>query len=141
MKEKGMEIKSMHIKYVFTEEEKKDIASKLAIKTSEKQALEEKKKEVTSQIAGEINSAASAVSRYSKEYNQGYTWKNHDCYEVFDYDEKVVHTHRADTDECVGTRVMTSTEFQREIFDPREEIKDETDDSLLEDEELEKEEA
>lgn len=141
MREKGMEIKSMHIKYVFTEEEKKDIASKLAKKTSEKQALEDKKKEVTSQITGEINAAATAISRYSKEYNQGYTWKNHDCYEIFDYDEKLVYTHRADTDECVDSRQMTSTEFQREIFDPREEIPDETDDSLLEDEELETEKA
>ena len=128
-KEKGLEIKSMHIKYVFTEEEKK---------------------EITSQLTGEINGAAAAVSRYSREYNQGYTYKNHDCYEIFDYESKQVFTHRADTDEQVSVRTMTSTEFQREMFDPREEVKeeneddsqeveeipDDTDASLLEDEEL-----
>jgi hypothetical protein len=145
MKEKGLEIKSMHIKYVFTENELKEIASKLAVKTAEKQSLEDKKKEVTSQLTGEINGAAAAVSRYSREYNQGYAYRNHDCYEIFDYENKQVFTHRADTDEQVSVRTMTSTEFQREMFDPREEvteeISDDTDDSLLKDEELETEEV
>ncbi len=45
-KEKGLEIKSMHIKYVFNETELKDIAGQLAAKTSEKQSLEDKKKEL-----------------------------------------------------------------------------------------------
>lgn len=121
-KEKGLEIKSMHIKYVFTDDEKKDIASNLAEKTSEKLALEDKKKEVSSQIQGDINAANAAMSRYSKEYNQGYTWKNHDCYEVFDYDDKQVHTHRADTHDLVDTRVMRSSEFQRDMFNPTEKI-------------------
>jgi hypothetical protein len=121
-KEKGLEIKSMHIKYVFNETELKDIAGQLAAKTSEKQSLEDKKKEVTSQLTGEINGAAAAVSRYSKIYNQGYEYKNSDCYEVFDYDTKQVFTHRADTKDRVNVRTMTAAEFQRELFDPREEV-------------------
>ena len=127
MKEKGFEIKSMHIKYVFNEDELKDIAGKLAAKTSEKQSLEDKKKEVTSQLAGEINGAAAAVSRYSKIYNQGYEYKNAECYEVFDYNTKQVFTHREDTKTQVGVRTMTAAEFQREMFDPREELKEDPD--------------
>ncbi len=157
MKEKGLEIKSMYIKYVFTEDEKKEVAGKLATKISEKQALEDKKKEVASQLTAEINKANAATSQLSREYNQGYTWKNHDCYEIFDYGEKVVHTHRADTDENVDTRTMTTSEYQKEMFSPREEINeepqllddpeesenqmndDDPDNSVAEDEELETE--
>jgi hypothetical protein len=123
-KEKGLEIKSMHIKYIFDENELKEIAQKLAAKTSEKQSLEDKKKEVTSQLTGEINGASAAVSRYSKIYNQGYEYKNADCYEIFDYDTKQVFVHRADTDDQVSVRTMSAIEFQREIFDPREELKE-----------------
>jgi hypothetical protein len=125
MKEKSLEIKSMHIKYVFTEDEKKEIAAELAKKISEKTSLENKKKEVTSHIQSEINSAATAASRLSEEYNQGYTWKNTDCYEIFDYETKQVFTHREDTEEQVEVRTMKNTEYDRELFDPREEINDE----------------
>lgn len=140
MKEKGLEIKSMHIKYIFSEDEKKDIAGKLAQKTSEKASLEEKKKEVTSQLAYEINACATAVSRYSKEYSQGYAWKNHDCYEVFDYEGCQVFTHRADTDEQVDVRKMRSAELQQEMFNPTEKIVDEFDKEILKDESIEKDE-
>ena len=65
------------------------------------------------------------MSRYSKIYNQGYEYKNSDCYEVFDYDTKQVFTHRADTKDRVNVRTMTAAEFQRELFDPREEVVEE----------------
>ena len=122
-KEKGLEIKSMHIKYVFTEDEKKDIAAELALKFSEKESLELQKKEVASKFTSEINTANVHATRLSNEYNQGYTYKNHDCYEIFDYDSKQVFTHRADTKDQVDVRTMSVAEYQREMFDPREEIK------------------
>jgi len=124
MVEKGLEIKSCHIKYKFTVEEKKDIALEMAKKISEKEDLELKKKEVTSKITSEISAANAAAANRAKELNQGYTYKNTDCYEIFDYDTKTVFTHRADTDDQVEVRTMSSSEFQRELFDPREEIKE-----------------
>lgn len=44
MKEKGMEIKSLHIKYVFTEDGKKEIAVAMASKIPGKEATEDQKK-------------------------------------------------------------------------------------------------
>lgn len=138
-KEKGLEIKSLHIKYIFTEDEKRDIAMDMAQKISEKENLELQKKEVTSKITSEINLAHAVSVRLSKELNQGYTYKNWDCYEIFDYDTKQVFTHRADTEEQVSVRTMSSAEYQREIFDPREKVGEkvvdaEFDEKLLEDE-------
>ena len=133
MKEKSKEIKSMHIKYVFTDEEKKELAGNLAQKISEKDSLELQKKEVASRITSEINTVNANIVRISEDYRQGYTWKNHDCYEIFDYDTKSVFTHRADTDDQVAARTMTSAEYQQEMFDPREKV-DEVE--ILKDEEL-----
>jgi len=120
--EKSLEIKMMHIKYVFNEEEKVIMASELAEKMSKKSDLELQKKEVASKFTSDINSLDVALTRISGEYRQGYTFKNAECYEVFDYDTKTVFTHRADTEDQVSVRTMSAAEFQREIFDPREEI-------------------
>ena len=137
MKEKGLEIKSMHIKYVFTVDEKRENALKMATKISEKEAKEEDKKAVMSKFTYEVNSLSAEINILAKELNQGYTHKNHDCYEIFDYDTKEVFTHRADTDEQVEARTMSSAEYQREMFDPREEVpilNDEVMSDLLKDE-------
>lgn len=130
MKEKSLEIKRMHIKYVFTEDEKVAMAGELAQKMSEKTALRLQKKEVASKLAFDINSLDAALMRISGEYRQGYAWKNHDCYEVFDYDTKQVFTHRADTDEQAGTRTMTTGEaagFNIELYQPTEDTLDDND--------------
>ena len=132
-KEKGLEIKSLHIKYIFTEDEKKDIAADLAEKMSEKADKELQKKETASKYTSEINSLDVALTRMSGEYRQGYTYKNWDCYEVFDYDTKQVFTHRADTEEQVSVRTMSSAEYQREMFDPREKVNEDKAKELYED--------
>lgn len=125
MKEKGLEIKPMHIKYTYTEDEKKDIAADMASLISDKEATEDQKKEVASKFTYEINKLDAKIKVLAQEFRQGYTYKNHDCYEIFDYESNEVFTHRADTDERVDTRTMTVSEKQKDMFDPREEITDE----------------
>lgn len=124
MTEKQLEIKKMHIKYIFNEDEKKVLAAELAEKMSEKADKELQKKEIASKFTSEINSLDVAITRISGEYRQGYTFKNHDCYERFDFENKEVFTHRADTDDQVFVRTMSIDEFQREMFNPTEKIEE-----------------
>lgn len=124
MLEKSLEIKKMDIKYVFTEGEKRDIADQLTKRVAERDELDQEKKEVTSTYNAQIKRADNEISTMSTEYRQGYKMKVHPCYEVFDYDEKTVHIHRADNDARVDSRTMTAEEFQREVWDPRQEIKE-----------------
>lgn len=120
--EKSQEIKKMEIKYLFTEEELKDIAEETAKRVLERDSLEDEKKDVTRTYNTQIKNANTDISRLSHEYRQGWKLKLHECYEIFDYEQKLVHICRADTDAIVGNRVMTTDEFQREAWSPLVEI-------------------
>jgi len=115
---KSEEIKRMDIKYLFTEEELKGIAEETAKRVLERDSLEDEKKDVVSTYTAQIKSANADISRLSTEYRQGWKNKIHECYEIFDYEQKIVHVCRADTDAIVGNRIMTSDEFQDEVWSP-----------------------
>lgn len=114
-KEKGLEIKQMHIKYVYNVDEKREIADKLAQMMQEKAALERDKKRVVSRFTFDINTLDTNMVNLSDDYRQGYTHKDHPCYQVFDFKNRQVFTHRADTHDEVATRTMTVEELQMEF--------------------------
>ena len=130
------ESKLMHIKYVFTTEEKKENAFKMATDISEKEAKDEERQEVASKYAYEMKALTSRINIYAQELRQGYTYKNHPCYEKFDRVRNQVTVHRSDTDEQIEIRTMTAEEMQPDLFNPREEIKDDPDADLTKDEEI-----
>ena len=124
MLEKDQEIKPIFIKYIFTREELEKVASDLAEKYTQRQSLIDKKKEITSALSAEVNACEASLSQLAREHSQGYKRIYHDCYEVFDYDAKQVYIYRADNDEKVDNRIMTSTEFQADLFSKKEKIKE-----------------
>jgi len=129
-------------KYVFNEEEKKEMAEQMARAFSEKTDLELKKKEVSSQIKGEIDAVDAKMSTLSRYYNQGHKFMNIPCRVEYDFQKKEVRAYRKDTGDRISVRTMTQNEFQQEMFDKDGHSitapEDNTDDqSLLKDEPLE----
>lgn len=120
--EKSLETKKIEIKYVFTDKEKTELADQLTLRISERDDLEQEKKDVTSTYNAQIKRADSDISTIAAEHRQGYKMKVHPCYEIFNYTEKTVFICRADTNEIVDQRTMTSDELQKDIWYPREEI-------------------
>ena len=104
-------------KYTFDEAEKKDMAEAMALAFSEKTDLELKKKEVASQIKGEIDAVDAKLNTLSRHYNQGYKFTEIECRVEYDYIAKEVRAYREDTGEHVSTRTMSQTELQKEMFD------------------------
>lgn len=120
--EKKLEIVKRYIKYVFTEDEKQKIADRMSQAVSEKARVELKKAETMSALNAEIKGFDTEIANLAEDYSQGWTMKDFECYEIFDYDLKRVVIFRADTDERVDERAMTSSEFQQEMFTPSEEM-------------------
>ncbi|WP_289020375.1 hypothetical protein [Desulfobacter postgatei] len=104
-------------KYVFNEDEKKEMAEQMARAFSEKTDLEMKKKEVTSQIKGEIDAVDAKISTLSRDYNQGHKFMNIPCRVEYDFKKKEVRVYRKDTGDRISVRTMTQNEFQQEMFD------------------------
>ena len=111
-----METKTKYIKHVFSEDEKRDLATDLAQKIMSKNSLELKKKEVAAQIKAEIDATESLISKLSTHYNQGYTFMDIKCRVERDYENKQVHYFRLGTGEHVESRAMTQDELQQELF-------------------------
>lgn len=120
-----MEKELKYIKYVFTEEEKKEVASELARLLSERDSLEAKKKEVASQMKADIETLTGKISGLSRDYNQGYRFKNHPCLIEKDHADKTVKVYREDNHELVEERTMTQQEASELPFDMGKEFEKE----------------
>ena len=103
------------VRHEFTEEEKKDIASEMARKVSELQALEDQKKAIMSEIKGQIDIAQANINQSATKLNNGYEIRSVRCEVKRDYDDKVVNYYRINTDELVKTRAMTNEEKQQKL--------------------------
>lgn len=102
-------------KYEFSEQEKKEIASKMAEATTKAQELEIEKKEVAATIKARIETNAKELHEFGKQYRDGYEWRSIECRREYDDIEGVVRTYRKDTGEVVEERAMTASERQQEI--------------------------
>ncbi len=132
-----------YIKYVFNEDEKKEMAGNMAQSNAEKESLEQKLKEVSKQIKADIEAAQTKISTLSRHYNQGYEYKTADCILTYDFDFREVLTHRKDNGDFISRRTMREEELQQKMFgDPHAitapEIIDEVNKGLFENEVLEK---
>jgi hypothetical protein len=106
-----------YVKYVFSNEEKEQMANDMALALSEKETAEQKLKEIQKQIKAEIEAFQTKISTLSKHYSNGYTYQNTDCEIEYDFDAKMVRTFRADTGAFVSSRPMKANELQADIFD------------------------
>jgi len=103
------------LKYVFTEEEKRELAENMARKVTEADELEGQKKTVTSEYAAKINSANTEAQSTAKKLTSGFEMRQIDCEEQLDYDQKEVTTIRLDDGEIVETRTMSNLELQQSL--------------------------
>lgn len=106
-----------YIKYVFTPEEKEQMAGEMALSLSEKEAAEQRLKEVQKQIKAEIEAHQTKISTLSKHYSNGYAYRHMDCDVEYDFHRKTVSTFRCDTGEMVKSRPIRADELEIDMFD------------------------
>lgn len=104
-----------HLKCLLSEKEIKDAGAALARSYSEITDLEEQKKSVTSDFKAKIDGATAQASILARKIQNGYDFRDVECEEVWDYDDKVVELIRLDTGETVKSRKITPEELQRKL--------------------------
>jgi len=105
-----------YLKYVFTEEETRENAKKLARKNQELAELELKKKQLAADIKSEIDSANAEAARLARWVNDEYDFRMVECEILFNSpQEKQKTVYRIDTGEVVKTEKMTGDELQAEL--------------------------
>ena len=102
-------------KYEFTEEEKRDIAERLAIKTQELEEAEDNKKSVMSKFKEKIEKIALEVKGSARMYKDGYEMKDIECVVERDFVLGEVRYIRTDNGEIARKHTMTMGERQMRI--------------------------
>jgi hypothetical protein len=105
-----------YLKCILTEVEIKDAGAQLARRYSEISDLEDAKKSVMSDFKAKIDSATADASGLARKIQNGYEFRNIDCEEIWDYEDKVVEVVRTDTGEAIRTRPMKQEELQENLF-------------------------
>ncbi len=114
-------------KYNFTEEELKDLAGQMAMKTQELDTIEIEKKSAMSSFKDRLDGANLELKSCAGKYKDSYEMRNIECEVIRDFDDGVVRFIRTDTGECVRVKKMTNEEKQMHIDDalPKEDSKKE----------------
>jgi hypothetical protein len=111
-----------HLKCVLTETEIKAAGAQLARSYSEITDLEDQKKSSASNFKARIDISTAQASILARKIQNGYEFRDIDCEEVWNWDEKTVDVVRLDTFEVMKSRIMTAGELQQGLFDkPTEE--------------------
>jgi hypothetical protein len=103
------------LKYIFTDEEKKELAERMAHSVIEKNEAEESMKAAASQFKSTIDRAKADISSCASKINNGYEMRNVDCVKEMNYKENSVTIIRLDLQEVVKVRAMTADERQEEL--------------------------
>ncbi len=106
-----------YLKCILTEQEKKDVAEKMAIAVSKVNEVEGNLKSVQAQMKADINRYEAEVSLASEKYRSGFEMRNIDCIIEKNYRTGVITQIRKDTFEIVWERSMTSEECQKNLFE------------------------
>jgi hypothetical protein len=104
-----------YVKYIFTEDEKRDIASEMARKVSELQSADDRKKAIASQIKSEMDALQAEVNFKAGLLNNGYEMRRVKCEMRPDWDNKEWLIIRQDTFDIVKTKRMTPDELQMRV--------------------------
>lgn len=103
------------LKHVFSEEEKMDLAEKMAHAVIEKNEAEEGMKAASTQFKSQIDRAKADISSCASKINMGYEMREVECVKDMDYKNNTVTIIRLDLQEVVKTRAMTAEERQQEL--------------------------
>ncbi len=88
------------------------LGKELARANTDLEEQEERKKEVTKQLAADVEAARNTAVSLSRRLNRGTEYRKVECREVSDIDDLMVYTYRTDTGEMVTKRVMELHERQ-----------------------------
>lgn len=118
----GYETTKEHCKYEFTEDEKKEISQKMALKVTELNQAENDKKAIMSDLKSRIDGLDAEISNAATKINNGYEMRFMDCEKIPDYEMKIWEYRRADNHELIKERRMSSDDLQEKIdFDAKKE--------------------
>ncbi len=98
-----------------TDAELLDLGKQLARANTNLEEQEEKKKEVTKQLAADVESARNAAISLSRRLNSGTEYRRVRCQIVRDLETCTVRAIRLDTHEVVSERTMTDEERQLKL--------------------------
>lgn len=105
------------IKYVFTESEKKDIASNMAQKIVTLQQAEDDLKAIKSDYKSQIDGIQANINSSATKLTSGYEMRSTKCQVFPNWPKKVWEYIRVDTGEKVKEKGMTSNDLQMEFDD------------------------
>jgi len=109
------EITNEYVKYVFTDEEKKEMSTELALKVSNQSTAEDEKKAIMSDLKSKIDSLAAQSNNLANKLNNGYEMRIVKCEVVKDFKKNTVKIMRCDTGEVIKTREMSHEDRQETI--------------------------
>jgi len=115
MPEPKKEITEISVKYVFKDEEKRDLAAEMARKFTDGQQLEEEKKAVTSDFKSQIDRVNAEINNIATKLNNGHERRYTKCEVKRDYDKKLIFFIREDTGELVKTTPMNQDDLQLKV--------------------------
>jgi hypothetical protein len=101
--------------YKFNEQEKREIAGRLANGVSELGALEQRKKSLASQIKSEIDAKTASVQLDAEKLRSGFEMRPIECEVVYSDIDGLVRWIRTDTYELAHERPMLPDERQRKL--------------------------
>ena len=103
------------VKHVFTEEEKREIASEMARQVSIRENFEDEKKALTSEFNSKIDGAKAQINSAAQKINNGYEYQTVKCQVIRDFESRMVQFFRVDTGELAKERPMTGDELQMKL--------------------------
>ena len=96
-----MEFVKKQCKYTFSDEERRENAEKLALFVSEKEIIEDEKKEEMSSFKNRIDEKNMQIRIYANRIRNGYDFRQMECREEKDFDAGVIRYIRTDNGEVV----------------------------------------
>ena len=118
-----MKYENEYVRYIFTEEDEKQLAVDMARNVGDLKKAEDDKKSVMSNFKSKIDELQGEINQAARLITAGYEMRDIKCAVVFDYEYKEVLYVRTDTGEVCRVRNMRADEIQMtldEIEEPEE---------------------
>lgn len=104
-----------HIKHIFDENEKKEIAVELAQKVANLQQAEDDKKAVMSEYKSQIDGIQADINGAARKLNNGYEMRTIKCEVVPIWDKKVWEYRLLDNGDMIKEKAMTADDLQMKL--------------------------
>lgn len=109
------EFANEYVKYIFSNNEKSEIASEMAQKVTELQQAEDDKKAIMSDYKSKIDGIQANVNNAATKLNSGYEMRSIKCEIVPNWAKKVWEYLREDTGMVAREKPMTADDLQMQF--------------------------